>query len=139
LAEDGDAVRGGQLVHPVEVDAEVVAGGELGAAVEVRAVGAEQGGHLLEVPLEAGREDDLQQPRRGRASVPERVWHAARLEGIGTGTGVQRATVYRHFPDEAALYRACTAHWRSLVGDQGLDPAQAVGLTVDLVRSATGR
>jgi AcrR family transcriptional regulator len=25
--------------------------------------------------------------------------------------GVQRATVYRHFPDEEALFGACSAHW----------------------------
>jgi AcrR family transcriptional regulator len=25
--------------------------------------------------------------------------------------GVQRATVYRHFPDEAALFDACSTHW----------------------------
>jgi len=25
--------------------------------------------------------------------------------------GVQRATVYRHFPDEATLFQACAAHW----------------------------
>lgn len=25
--------------------------------------------------------------------------------------GVQRSTVYRHFPDEAALFGACTSHW----------------------------
>src|SRR5581483_5936592 len=25
--------------------------------------------------------------------------------------GVQRATVYRHFPDEQALFDACTAHY----------------------------
>jgi AcrR family transcriptional regulator len=25
--------------------------------------------------------------------------------------GVQRSTIYRHFPDEAALFGACTSHW----------------------------
>jgi AcrR family transcriptional regulator len=27
--------------------------------------------------------------------------------------GVERATVYRHFPDEEALFDACSAHWRA--------------------------
>lgn len=27
--------------------------------------------------------------------------------------GVQRATVYRHFPDDAAIFAACSAHWRA--------------------------
>jgi AcrR family transcriptional regulator len=26
---------------------------------------------------------------------------------------VRRSTVYRHFPDEAALFAACSAHWRA--------------------------
>src|SRR5690242_13931831 len=30
---------------------------------------------------------------------------------IARRAGVERATVYNHFPDEAALYGACQAHW----------------------------
>jgi AcrR family transcriptional regulator len=36
------------------------------------------------------------------------------VSGIAREAGVQRATVYRHFPDEEAIYAACTAHYRSL-------------------------
>jgi AcrR family transcriptional regulator len=35
--------------------------------------------------------------------------------------GVQRATVYRHFADDAALLTACSAHWRAQ--HPGPDPA----------------
>jgi AcrR family transcriptional regulator len=28
--------------------------------------------------------------------------------------GVQRLTVYTHFPDDASLFAACSAHWRAL-------------------------
>jgi len=28
--------------------------------------------------------------------------------------GVQRATVYRHFPDQESLFASCSAHWASL-------------------------
>jgi len=33
------------------------------------------------------------------------------VSGVAERAGVQRATVYRHFPDEAALFAACSAHW----------------------------
>jgi AcrR family transcriptional regulator len=36
------------------------------------------------------------------------------VSGIAEVAGVQRATVYRHFPDDAALIAACSAHWMSL-------------------------
>jgi AcrR family transcriptional regulator len=30
---------------------------------------------------------------------------------IARRAGVERATVYRHFPDDTSLFRACQAHW----------------------------
>ena len=33
------------------------------------------------------------------------------VSGVAKEAGVQRATVYRHFPDEVALFAACTAHY----------------------------
>jgi AcrR family transcriptional regulator len=36
------------------------------------------------------------------------------VSGIAREAGVQRATVYRHFPDEAAIYHACTSHYNAL-------------------------
>ena len=33
------------------------------------------------------------------------------FSGVAAEAGVQRSTVYRHFPDEAALFGACTSHW----------------------------
>src|SRR5687767_6704618 len=33
------------------------------------------------------------------------------VSGVAREAGVQRATVYRHFPDEASLFAACTAHY----------------------------
>jgi AcrR family transcriptional regulator len=33
------------------------------------------------------------------------------VKAIAERAGVQRATVYRHFPDEQALFDACTAHY----------------------------
>lgn len=34
--------------------------------------------------------------------------------GIAERAGVQRHTVYAHFPDEGAILRACSAHWLGL-------------------------
>jgi AcrR family transcriptional regulator len=36
------------------------------------------------------------------------------ISAIAERAGVQRLTVYRHFPDETALFHACTSHWLSL-------------------------
>ena len=33
------------------------------------------------------------------------------ISAVAQRAGVRRSTVYRHFPDEAALFAACTAHW----------------------------
>ncbi len=35
------------------------------------------------------------------------------ISGVAERAGVQRLTVYRHFPDEFALFSACSAHWLS--------------------------
>jgi AcrR family transcriptional regulator len=34
------------------------------------------------------------------------------ISAIAERAGVERHTVYAHFPDEAALFRACSMHWR---------------------------
>ena len=33
------------------------------------------------------------------------------IRAVADRAGVQRATVYRHFPDEQALFDACSSHW----------------------------
>jgi AcrR family transcriptional regulator len=35
------------------------------------------------------------------------------ISAIADHAGVRRSTVYRHFPDEAALFAACSSHWRA--------------------------
>ncbi len=34
------------------------------------------------------------------------------ISAIAERAGVRRSTVYRHFPDEASLFAACSSHWR---------------------------
>src|SRR6266852_776914 len=36
------------------------------------------------------------------------------MSAVAAHAGVRRSTLYRHFPDEAALFDACTAHWASV-------------------------
>jgi AcrR family transcriptional regulator len=33
------------------------------------------------------------------------------MTAVAEHAGVQRSTLYRHFPDEAALFEACSTHW----------------------------
>jgi AcrR family transcriptional regulator len=33
------------------------------------------------------------------------------ISAVAEGAGVRRSTVYRHFPDETALFIACSSHW----------------------------
>jgi AcrR family transcriptional regulator len=33
------------------------------------------------------------------------------MSAVAELAGVRRSTLYRHFPDEAALFKACSAHW----------------------------
>jgi AcrR family transcriptional regulator len=39
---------------------------------------------------------------------------ATQISEIARRAGVQRVTVYNHFPDNTALFAACSAHWRAL-------------------------
>jgi AcrR family transcriptional regulator len=39
---------------------------------------------------------------------------ATQINEVARRAGVQRMTVYNHFPDEASLLTACSAHWRGL-------------------------
>jgi len=39
---------------------------------------------------------------------------ATQISEIARRAGVQRVTVYNHFPDESALFTACSGHWRAL-------------------------
>ncbi|KPK56398.1 MAG: hypothetical protein AMS21_12790 [Gemmatimonas sp. SG8_38_2] len=63
--------------------------------------------------------------RRDRAQTRQRIVHAAvalheelgpaatTISAIANRAGVQRLTVYRHFPDERALLGACSSDWNA--------------------------
>jgi AcrR family transcriptional regulator len=48
------------------------------------------------------------------------------ISAIAERAGVQRLTVYRHFPTEEELFAACGAHW--LAGSPPPDPAAWTGI-----------
>src|SRR5918993_3009485 len=47
------------------------------------------------------------------------------ISAIAERAGVERLTVYRHFPDERSMFEACTSHYATLV--PGPDPAGWTG------------
>lgn len=49
------------------------------------------------------------------------------FKGVAERAGVTRATVYRHFPDDDALFTACSAHWLA----QQLPPDPAAWLALE--------
>jgi AcrR family transcriptional regulator len=60
------------------------------------------------------------------------------ISAIAERAGVRRSTVYRHFPDEAALFDACSTHWEAAnpVPDMGAwasieDPDERLRTAVD--------
>jgi AcrR family transcriptional regulator len=55
------------------------------------------------------------------------------VTGIAERAGVQRLTVYRHFPDERSLIQACSAHW--IAHHPPPDPAGWMGIADPQERS----
>jgi AcrR family transcriptional regulator len=60
------------------------------------------------------------------------------MSAVAEHAGVPRSTLYRHFPDEAALFDACSAHWGKLnpAPDPGAwavvdDPAERLRLALE--------
>ncbi|MFB7947377.1 TetR/AcrR family transcriptional regulator [Kitasatospora phosalacinea] len=59
---------------------------------------------------------------------------ATSIAAIAERAGVTRLTVYRHFPDETALFQACSGHWLS---QQQLPSPEAWGAIGDPVERLT--
>jgi AcrR family transcriptional regulator len=69
------------------------------------------------------RRYELKERARRQARTRERIVEAAvdlhtsvgpartTISGIAKRAGVERHTVYAHFPDDRALFRACSEHW----------------------------
>jgi len=58
------------------------------------------------------------------------------ISAVAARAGVRRSTVYRHFPDEAALFDACTAHWAAANPPPELDAWSAIENPDERLRTA---
>lgn len=69
----------------------------------------------------------------------ERVGPAATtVSAIAEEAGVTRLTVYRHFPDDESIVRACSAHWRDRHPRPDVDTWTRIGEPVERLRTALG-
>jgi AcrR family transcriptional regulator len=65
------------------------------------------------------RRAELEEETRRRITESAVALHAevgpaqTSISAIADRAGVRRSTVYRHFPDEDALFAACSSHWRA--------------------------
>jgi len=60
------------------------------------------------------------------------------ISAVAAHAGVRRSTVYRHFPDEAALFDACSAHWAAANPPPDLDAWAAIDDPDERLRIALG-
>jgi len=58
------------------------------------------------------------------------------ISAIAERAGVRRSTVYRHFPDEAALFDACSSHWEAANPVPDMTIWQAIGDPDQRLRTA---
>jgi AcrR family transcriptional regulator len=58
------------------------------------------------------------------------------MSAVAEHAGVERSTLYRHFPDEGRLFEACSAHWRSLHPLPDLDRWRDIDDPAELLRTA---
>jgi AcrR family transcriptional regulator len=98
------------------------------------------------------RRAELEEETRRRITESAVVLHEqigpaqTSITAIAERAGVRRSTVYRHFPDEDALFDACSSHFRSLNPPPDLqdwseiaDPADRTGTALRELYAFYGR
>jgi AcrR family transcriptional regulator len=60
------------------------------------------------------------------------------ISAVAERAGVRRSTVYRHFPDEAALFTACSSHWAQLNPPPDIGAWAAIEDPAKRLRTALG-
>ena len=58
------------------------------------------------------------------------------MSAVAEHAGVERSTLYRHFPNEGKLFEACSAHWRGLHPLPHLDGWAAIDDPAERMRHA---
>lgn len=95
-------------------------------------------------PYEKRRRAESEQETRRRITVATVELHRSvgpartTISSIAQRAGVQRATVYRHFPEETDLFAACSAHWIGLHPYPAPDPWAAIPNPKQRTRTALG-
>jgi AcrR family transcriptional regulator len=70
-------------------------------------------------PYRMTRRAELEEQTRRRITESAAALHQelgparTSISAVAERAGVRRSTVYRHFPDEEALFAACSSHWRA--------------------------
>jgi AcrR family transcriptional regulator len=95
-------------------------------------------------PYRKKRRAQLEEQTRLRITEAAVVLHGTlgpsrtSVSAIAEQAGVPRSTVYRHFPDEAALFAACSSHWRAANPPPDLEAWAAMDDPDERLRVALG-
>jgi AcrR family transcriptional regulator len=96
------------------------------------------------------RKYELKERARRQAQTRQRIVEAAvdlhtsvgpartTISAIAQRAGVERHTVYAHFPDEGTLYRACSEHWEARHPLPDLETLAGIDDPVRRLRRALG-
>lgn len=88
------------------------------------------------------RRAELEQSTRRRITESAVALHGTlgpsrtSVSAVAEHAGVRRSTLYRHFPDEAALFAACSAHWSASNPAPDLERWAAIDDPDDRLREA---
>jgi AcrR family transcriptional regulator len=103
---------------------------------------------MLFIEMAATRKYELKERARRQEETRRRITEATvdlheevgpaatTIAEIARRSGVQRLTVYKHFPDEASLFAACSAHWSGANPTPDPEPWRAIDDPEERTREA---